>query len=236
VQPALVLSASKDESIRLWNVYTACCVAIFAGDQGHRDEVLSIDVHLLGNVFASCGMDNTVKVWSLEGTAHTGRRVARAVDQSFCYSTQVGGAAPAAAARADRRAAAAGPLAALLPGQSHDDGAGTGAAAASPRKRFQTLQEQFPLFSTSHVHSDYVDCVRWVGPTHTLKTRIVGGECRGGAPFPEKNRRCCASSGMQKKTMSLPFRSVRLVSMWACVLLHPRWGACCCPSPRRPRW
>ncbi|CAM9611059.1 unnamed protein product [Phaeothamnion confervicola] len=67
VDPGLLFSASKDESVRLWNVRTRTCVAIFAGDRGHRDEVLSIDVHMLGHWLVSSGMDNTVKLWSLEG-------------------------------------------------------------------------------------------------------------------------------------------------------------------------
>lgn len=54
---ALVFSASKDESIRLWNVHSAVCVAIFAGEKGHRDEVLAIDIHLLGHCLVSTGMD-----------------------------------------------------------------------------------------------------------------------------------------------------------------------------------
>ena len=39
---------------------------IFAGDGGHRGEVLSIDFHLRGDVFASSGMDNCIKLWSLD--------------------------------------------------------------------------------------------------------------------------------------------------------------------------
>ena len=38
----LLFSASRDESIRLWNIVTGSCVLIMAGDQGHRDEVLSM--------------------------------------------------------------------------------------------------------------------------------------------------------------------------------------------------
>jgi len=41
-QPQFVLTASKDHSVRLWNVQTSCCVAVFGGDDGHRNEVLSV--------------------------------------------------------------------------------------------------------------------------------------------------------------------------------------------------
>ncbi|KAG6590992.1 putative DNA topoisomerase [Phytophthora cinnamomi] len=66
VDPSLLFSAGKDESIRLWNSLTGVCVAIFAGHVGHRDDVLSLDVHLKGSCFVSAGMDNTVKIWDLE--------------------------------------------------------------------------------------------------------------------------------------------------------------------------
>lgn len=38
IDACLLLTASKDESVRLWNARTAVCVAVFAGDRGHRDE------------------------------------------------------------------------------------------------------------------------------------------------------------------------------------------------------
>ena len=45
---SIVFSASKDESIRMFNIETSVCVCIFAGDRGHRDEVLSLDIHPRG--------------------------------------------------------------------------------------------------------------------------------------------------------------------------------------------
>ena len=40
--PSLIASAGSDESVRLWNVQSGACIAIFAGHFGHRDDVLSI--------------------------------------------------------------------------------------------------------------------------------------------------------------------------------------------------
>ncbi|CAG8756857.1 6969_t:CDS:2, partial [Acaulospora morrowiae] len=57
--------ASKDFSIRLWNVITGTPVVVFGGECGHREPVLSIDIHLSGDFLVSSGMDHSVKIWSL---------------------------------------------------------------------------------------------------------------------------------------------------------------------------
>ncbi|KAJ0102368.1 hypothetical protein Patl1_04329 [Pistacia atlantica] len=61
------LRLDQDESVRLWNVHTGICILIFAGAGGHRNEVLSVDFHP-SDIYriASCGMDNTVKIWSMK--------------------------------------------------------------------------------------------------------------------------------------------------------------------------
>jgi polycomb protein EED len=84
VDPNLLFSASKDESVRVWNTLTGVCACVFAGDGGHRDEVLSLDVHTLGNCVLTSGMDHSVKVWSLEDAA-----VQRAILDSYAYCPEV---------------------------------------------------------------------------------------------------------------------------------------------------
>ncbi len=63
--PALILTASKDESLRMWNLRLGSPIAMFAGLKGHRGEVLSADFDRVGNRFASCGIDNSVRVWEV---------------------------------------------------------------------------------------------------------------------------------------------------------------------------
>lgn len=65
IEDYLLFSASKDKSIRLWNIRTSVCIAILAGDDGHKNEVLSLDVHMLGNCLATSSMDTSVKIWNL---------------------------------------------------------------------------------------------------------------------------------------------------------------------------
>jgi WD40 repeat protein len=60
-QASLLLSASEDESVRLWCCSTAYCLAIFAGQQGHRDAVLSLDVRPDAAYLATAGVDGTVR-------------------------------------------------------------------------------------------------------------------------------------------------------------------------------
>jgi polycomb protein EED len=65
--PALILTSSKDESLRLWNLRTSSTVAVFAGLRGHRGEVLHADFDHTGAKFASCGIDNSIRIWDIDG-------------------------------------------------------------------------------------------------------------------------------------------------------------------------
>jgi WD40 repeat protein len=78
VDEHLLLSASKDTAICIWNMKLGSCVAMCAGPPSHQDPVVSVAWHPSDTYFASSSSDKTIKIWDIgPGTA-----VREAIQQS----------------------------------------------------------------------------------------------------------------------------------------------------------
>jgi len=116
-------------------------VAVFAGHNGHRGQVLSVSWHLSGGKFASCGMDNMVKLWKVfDGCKEKEKGKCGPVETALRKSFDV------------------------TPDNVCDQKDEIiGEEGVCQTKRFDTIFHQFPYFSTNKAHTDYVDCVQFVG-------------------------------------------------------------------------
>ncbi|PIK47995.1 putative polycomb protein eed-A [Apostichopus japonicus] len=70
----LLMSVSKDNSLRLWNVKTNVLVIVFGGVEGHRDEVLSADNFLWNGSF--------LKMWRLNKNS-----IEETIKASYLYNS-----------------------------------------------------------------------------------------------------------------------------------------------------
>lgn len=61
----ILLSSSKDCTVRLWNIMNGNQICIFGGPKSYLADVLSIDWHMTGELFVSSGVDNSVKIYSI---------------------------------------------------------------------------------------------------------------------------------------------------------------------------
>lgn len=81
LQPFILLSAAQDHALRLWNIQSGVCIAIFGGVEGHRDQVLSADFNIDGNRIITCGMDHSLKLWRLDKLP-----ISKAIESSYKFN------------------------------------------------------------------------------------------------------------------------------------------------------
>lgn len=137
--PDIMLSASKDQSVRLWNINKDICIAVFGGQYGHFDEVLSVDFSLSGDCFISCGMDHQLMVWEIEPRAGT-KLIAQNDLEKEIIDTDI---TPFTSEQSISSA--------IDKSFRHD-----------PILPFTTINVATPVFSTNEVHGNYVDTVKFL--------------------------------------------------------------------------
>lgn len=106
----ILLSASKDCTVRLWNIANAEQLVIFGGPNSHLAEVLSIDWHFSGKIFVSSGVDSSVKLYSINS------KMEELIKKSIVNKEKV-----------------------------------------------ITLIKNYPYYSSTDIHDNYIDCVRFNG-------------------------------------------------------------------------
>jgi WD40 repeat protein len=61
-QPEILVSASDDCTIRLWDTYTGNCIKVLTG---HQHSIWSVSYSPELNILFSCGEDETIKLWNI---------------------------------------------------------------------------------------------------------------------------------------------------------------------------
>lgn len=85
----LLLSASKDFSVRLWSIFTGTQIVIFGGPEGHSAEVLSIDWHLSAEYFVSAAIDGYVKIWQIDDNIKNKIKESREINKNNELNTNI---------------------------------------------------------------------------------------------------------------------------------------------------
>jgi platelet-activating factor acetylhydrolase IB subunit alpha len=68
-----IISASRDKSIKIWDVYGSSCIYTFSG---HDNWVRSLALHPNGKYLISCSDDKSIRIWELK----TGRCIKKILD------------------------------------------------------------------------------------------------------------------------------------------------------------
>ncbi|CAG8561268.1 16_t:CDS:2 [Paraglomus brasilianum] len=191
LRPELLFSTSKDFSIRLWNASTGDLLVVFGGDGGHRESVLGIDLHLSGNYLASCGMDHAVKIWTL-----CSPMLKRVIDT----------AAPLSGTQNSKRTSstltATSTSSTSYATQEHSCQCTVPVTTTQNHTCRQPVYVHYPIFSSTELHNNYVDNIRWYGDllfSRSTEPNIILWKPEAGLPTEEDYKNKDADDPFQSK-------------------------------------
>ena len=164
-RPSLAATASRDQSVRLWDVASRACVAVLLGEGSHRSEVLSLSwrpprVDGGGpSTLATAAMDSSILLWDAADSADVARALKEAAAAADAVAEAEAAGGGSAAARRPQARRAPPPLPAY-------------AGDAAPAVRPAVISVPVRAVRTLHAGS-YVDCVRWLGPGGALASKAT---------------------------------------------------------------
>ena len=148
--PMIIGSASKDMSIRLWNVENDACLAVFGGQTSGFADFVSLDFSPCGGALISSGMDHQLNIWELERGA-----VAELIGENELQKIVINEDISDVATD-------------YVSDNGHYDLQKRMQKSLELNELGQKTQMDHkpifikqPIFSTNKVHKDYVDCVKF---------------------------------------------------------------------------
>ena len=82
-----IITGSDDSRVKIWSVLTGFLAAVC---RGHQAEITDLAVSSDNSIFASCSIDSTIRVWSLQGEFPTPRDPAQIIPEVWCSGEQLG--------------------------------------------------------------------------------------------------------------------------------------------------
>lgn len=76
----LLVSASKDFSVRLWNAFNGVQICIFGGLEGHVADVSSVDWHLSAQYIVSGSLDYSIKIWQINNQIENNIEISKKIE------------------------------------------------------------------------------------------------------------------------------------------------------------
>ncbi|CAD6191207.1 unnamed protein product [Caenorhabditis auriculariae] len=158
----LIATASKDYSIRVWHIRNDSCLMVLGGFSAHKDQVLSVDWSRCGDFLASCSMDHTIRLWKVN-TGNFENKMNKLISglsegkKNFMHNQNAIECVKNLTSSANENQNS------FVPDQSQERSIVSLYSRITQTHFDEPIISHFPISMIDDLHTDYVDCIRFIG-------------------------------------------------------------------------